>query len=420
MKLNELDLNPVAKVRESTNFTVREIKRVCKNIGPRASGSENEAKAQEYIKENCAKFADTVEQETFTISPRAFMSWPWLCSTILIVSILVFIGAGFVPAAAVLPMQIVSQALSLFALLIILSEFILYHQMLDPFFKKATSSNVIFTKKPTGEVQRRLILSGHMDSAFEWRFTNWGGSKLLRAAIYSAIGSMGVCIVLDFLTLILRPSDGVLFGFRIAEGVCILFLTVGFVFDDPKRPVEGATDDLTGVFSSLAVLQFLQFNNISFEHTEVMVVSMGSEECGLRGSKFFAKHHSFDDVETVFIDTDAIHDLEHMGVYSKDLSGTLKHDPQAIALMQKAGKLAGMDLQAMSLSLGATDAASMTQAGVKSTAFIAVDPAPARYYHTRRDTAENLDVKAIEKGVEILLHASLLFDEQGLRDSYDD
>ena len=88
--------------------------------------------------------------------------------------------------------------------------------------------------------------------------------------------------------------------------------------------------------------------------------------------------------------------------------------------MHQAGKLSGMDLPAMSLSLGATDAAAMTQHGVKSVAFIAVDPAPARYYHTRRDTAENLDVKAIEKGVEVLLNAAFLFDEQGLRDSYDD
>ena len=420
MKLNELDLNPVAKVRESTNFTVREIKKVCKNIGARAPGSENEAKAQEYVKENCAKFADTVEQESFTVSPRAFMSWPWLCATIETISILVFIGAGFVPALAAFWMQIGSLAISLFALFIIVWEFLLYRQLLDPFFNKAPSSNVIFTKKPSGEVQRRLILSGHIDSAFEWRFTNWGGSKLLRAAIISAIGALGVCLILDVLTLILRPSDGVMFGFRVAEGVCILALSVGFVFDDPKRAVDGASDDLTGVFASLSVLQFLQFNNIQFEHTEVMVVSMGSEECGLRGAKYFAKHHSFDDVETVYIETDTLHDLEYMGVYSKDLSGTLRHDPQAIALMHQAGKLSGMDLPSMSLSLGATDAAAMTQHGVKSVAFIAVDPAPARYYHTRRDTAENLDVKAIEKGVEVLLNAAFLFDEQGLRDSYDD
>ena len=54
MRLNDLDLNPVAKIRESTNFTVREIRKVCKTIGPRAAGSENEDKAQDYILQNCA------------------------------------------------------------------------------------------------------------------------------------------------------------------------------------------------------------------------------------------------------------------------------------------------------------------------------------------------------------------------------
>ncbi len=419
MKLNELDLNPVAKVRESTNFTVREIKKVCKNIGPRAPGSENEAKAQEYIKENCAKFADTVEQESFMISPRAFMAWPWLCATMETVAILLFIAGAFIPAAAMI-LECVSLGITLLAVFVIVWEFLLYKQLLDPFFKKAPSSNVIFTKKPSGDVQRRIILSGHVDSAFEWRFTNWGGAKLLRAAIYTAVGSLAVCLILDILSIVLQPSDSVMFGFRIAEGVCILGLSVGFVFDDPKRAVDGASDNLTGVFSSLSVLQFLQTNNIQLEHTEVVAISMGAEECGLRGSKDYVKKHSFDDVETVFIGTDTLHDLEYMGVYSKDLSGTLKHDSKAIALMKKAGKLAGMDLPSMSLSLGATDAAAMTQGGVKSVAFIAVDPAPARYYHTRRDTAENLNINAIEKGVEVLLHATFLFDEQGLKDNYED
>ena len=31
------------------NFAAREIKRVCKEIGPRASGEENERKAQAYL-----------------------------------------------------------------------------------------------------------------------------------------------------------------------------------------------------------------------------------------------------------------------------------------------------------------------------------------------------------------------------------
>ena len=47
-------------------------------------------------------------------------------------------------------------------------------------------------------------------------------------------------------------------------------------------------------------------------------------------------------------------------------------------------------------------------------AIAAMDPAPARYYHTRLDTHENLDLKTIEAGVDICLETVFLFDEKGL------
>lgn len=419
MKLNELDLNAVAKIRESTNFTVREIRKVCKTIGPRAAGSESEDKAQDYILENCAKFADKAEKETFKLAPRAFMAWPWLGATVEIIAILFYIASGFVSDPLPTVFQGISLGLTAVMLLLIVLEFLLYKPVLDPFFPKAQSSNVILTKKPKGEVKRRIIFSGHIDSAYEWRFTHWGGYKLLRAAIYTALGCLVVCLVLDILTLSAHFSDGVLLGFRITEGVCMLGLCVGFVFDDPKRVVEGANDDLTGVFSSIAVLQFLTTNNIEFENTEVVAVSMGSEESGLRGSKAFAKAHKFDDVETVFVATDTVRDMEFMGVYHKDMTGIVSLDKAAVALMLQAAYYAGLELPKMTVDLGSTDAAAMMQGGIPSVAFCAMDHSPARYYHTRTDTAENMNVQTIEKGIEVLIRTALLFDERGLSSNED-
>lgn len=414
MNFNELDLNPVAKIRESTNFTVREIRKVCKTIGPRAAGSENEDKAQDYVLENCAKFADSAEKETFKLSPRAFMAWPWLSAVLEAIAIVLYIASGFVKDPLPMVFQFVALGLTALTLMLIVLEFLLYRTVLDPFFKKAQSSNVLLTKKPKGEVKRRIIFSGHIDSAYEWRFTHWGGHKLLHAAIYTGVGCLIICFVLDILTLSVNLPDKVLLAFRITEGVCVLGLCVGFVFDDPKRVVEGANDDLTGVFSSIAVLQFLTTNNIQFENTEVIAVSMGSEESGLRGAKAFMKAHKFDDAETVFVATDTIHDLEYMGVYNKDMTGTVKLDQNAVDLMIRAAKEAELDLPKMNLYFGSTDAAAVMQAGVPSVAFCAMDPSPARYYHTRTDTADNLNIQAVEKCIEVLIRTAMLFDERGL------
>ena len=49
-----------------------------------------------------------------------------------------------------------------------------------------------------------------------------------------------------------------------------------------------------------------------------------------------------------------------------------------------------------------------------------MNPGPPKYYHTREDTADNMVPKAIEKGLDICLQALFLYDEVGLRDSYDD
>ena len=149
-----------------------------------------------------------------------------------------------------------------------------------------------------------------------------------------------------------------------------------------------------------------------------MALCTGSEEVGLRGAKDFVKKHAkeFSDVETVFIALDTIRDFDHMAVYNKDMSGVVKNNPEACNLIKKAAETEGYDLPYRTVSLGATDAAAVSKSkcGIKAASFAAMDPAPARYYHTRLDTHENLDLKTIEAGVGICLETAFLFDEKGL------
>ena len=60
----------------------------------------------------------------------------------------------------------------------------------------------------------------------------------------------------------------------------------------------------------------------------------------------------------------------------------------------------------------------LSQGGMKAVALAAMDPTPARYYHTRGDTADNLDPKTIEAGINILLETAFLYDSEGLKDEY--
>ena len=211
-------------------------------------------------------------------------------------------------------------------------------------------------------------------------------------------------------------EDGALNILRYVFLAWIPILFVALFFENKKRPVMGANDNLTGCFISMAVVKYMQHHDIRFENTEVWVVLTGSEEAGLRGAKAFCKAHKDElgDVETVFVGLDTIRDYDFMAIYSRDLTGTVKNDESACALVKEAAKQNGLDMPYKSVFFGATDAAAVTQSGMKAVSIAAMDPAPARYYHTRLDTADNLDIKTIEAVLGVALETAFLFDEKGL------
>lgn len=92
--------------------------------------------------------------------------------------------------------------------------------------------------------------------------------------------------------------------------VCLIPILMCSMFVNWKLCVPGANDNLTGVFASMSVLRYMAANDIRFENTEVVCVSMACEEAGLRGAKEYVKKHcGEDDVETVFVGTDTLRDL---------------------------------------------------------------------------------------------------------------
>lgn len=406
MKAQESIPNFQSKLREYTNFTVREIKHICKEIGPRASGSENEIKAQEYTAEKLRSFSDTVETQEFFVSPKAFMSW------VVIDGVLLLIGS----ALSFLGMYAVSLICIFTALFLLAGEFVMYKKVLDPFFKKSASCNVIARRAPKGEIKRRVIISGHMDSSFEWTYTRLGGAGLLKGVMLYAVIGMIYLIILNILGLIFKDENWINIMVYVIAAFVPAFVAILF-FTNFKRAVEGANDNLTGAYTAVACIKFLSDNNIRFENTEVIALSTGAEEAGLRGAKaFFEKHlDECKAVQTVFFAFDTIRDYEHMAIYSRDLSGTVKHNENACGILKRAAEQAQLpDVPYSSVSLGATDAAAATQAGIPAASFAAMDPSPARYYHTRDDTVQLLEPKTIEKGIFIALSAIFEFDENGL------
>lgn len=404
---------------EYVGFITESIKEVCKSCGPRSACSEGDKKARKYFLEHTKKVCDEAWTEDFKCSDKAFMSWVPVGAVLVILSTLLYIFG----------MPVLSLPITLLTVFFIVSEFFFYKETLDIFFKKKDSANVIGKVKASGETKKRIILCGHTDSAFEWTYTYYGG----RAAVATVIVSAVVALVTSIAGSVTAMAMGKVFAPSVVFGegntaitvfaiimLCLVpFMIAALFFCNYRRPVTGANDDLTGCYISLAAVKYLKDNNINLENTEIIVALVGGEECGLRGSKAFAKNHKdeFTDknVETICVPFDTVHDFDFMKIILGDMNGTVKNDKRVAYLIKEGAHLAGFDnVSVGTIDLGSTDAAAFSEVGIPAASFIAMDPTPARYYHTRLDTEDILDEKTIEAGLKIALKTILLFDEKGL------
>lgn len=415
MKASESVGRYESEVRLYTNYAIKNIKKVSKH-GPRPVGSEAEKNAQLDMLSELETSCDSVAREEFKCSDKAFMSWVPIGAVLLIISAAMF----------TLGLPIVSLALSAITLFFVLAEFIFYKPVLDIFFPKKTSGNVIGVRKATGETQKRIIFSGHTDSAYEWTYTYHGGHNAVLAIILTAvlailvgIGGSIYAIVTGADSIVWTSDNLAMKILAVVTYVTVPVLVAALFFTNYKRPVLGANDNLSGCFVSAAVMKFLAANDIRFENTEVVAALVGGEEAGLRGSKAFMKAHAAEykdekDVQTIFISLDTLREHEFMAIYDKDMTGTVKNDKKVAALLQNSAKVIGYDVPVKAIELGATDAAAASQAGIPAAAFTAMDPSPARYYHTRLDTEENLDPKTLEISLKLALETLFDFDEHGV------
>ena len=415
MKARESVANYAEQLEQYSDYVQKQTAKVIAEVGPRESAEASERAAQDYVAEHMTGVADEVAKEEFDVHPKAFMGWVLIDGILMILSALLLtltlfgvVGKGALIAAFI--MTLISVAL-------ILGEFLFYKEFLDPFFPKRTTYNVLATRKAAGETKRRVVIAGHIDSAYEWYYTYLGGGKFLTTMLVYEIGSLVLNLVLDIL--VLCGVGGIVMKIlaiiTIPAFICVLFFVNWF------RVVPGANDNLTGVFAAMAVLRYFVDNDIRLEHTEIIAAADACEEAGLRGAKAFAKKHAAEyqkeyeekGIETICIAVDTLRDYDYMGIYNKDMSGTVKLDAEAAALVKKASSIAGLDLDYANVFFGSSDAAALQQGGLKACCLAAMDPTPSNYYHTRRDTPDNMDPRCIVAGVDTLLEAVYLFDEKG-------
>ena len=402
-------------IQASTDFSVQEITDLCNNIGPRRPGSPEEHKAQQHMEQVLGKFCDETKIESFTLHRQGFMGF--IPFTVCCGVVSVFVNWFKSPVAAFI--------LCVLAFVPLVFEFLMYKQFDDFLFPKQTSHNVIATKKPKGEVKKRIVMVGHSDSQFEWKLNYLLGG--LQAKLFVEIPAVVGLVIQTIYALVclIVSKGGAANTIQNARWFFVTFFIVSIVFipfeisfiffQSWHDSVPGASDNLSGCYTAISSLKALTEAGVEFENTEVVVVCSGSEEAGLRGSKAYAKAHEAElkEIPTAVIALDTFRDLEDMAIYDRDLSGTVQHDWGVKHLLQNAAHNCGYDLKFESVYIGGSDAASFTQRKIPASCLAAMNPDPPRYYHTRLDTPENMRPEAIAAGIEIMLETLCMYDKEG-------
>ena len=388
----------IEKKADAAQYMVDEITHICKDMPKRTPGEEGERIACEYmadvLKKDCG--CERSDVESFKENPGSFFGWIYITITCVLAGLIAYF---FLP--------ILGFALIVFGFYVMIMQFGLYKKTFDFLFPEKTGTNVTAIKKCTGEVKGRVFFNGHPDAAWNWPVNNKFGGKVYEANIVIVVlgalflmgCSLATAILTGFKPMILKPENGVLFWLGIANLAFVPFYFGMYRMWDPNTTVDGANDNLSGCYMGIAILKALQDEGIEFENTEIGVILSGSEEAGLRGAKAWCEAHKgeFDDVPTFIYSYDTIHDPKQLMTNYRDLNGTVKADKDVSDLFMECAEELGIFCKKGWVPPlgGATDSAAFAQAGFRATGITGLNHKLEDYYHTRRDTYDNMNLEGL-------------------------
>jgi len=385
------------------------IEEIVNRFGGRVAGSLQEVAAQHFLKKRWQIFCKTVAVEEFTAPLTAkSIALKVFCGVFYLNLILYWIALPYAAALAAINM------------VLFVGYFIANQTWLDTFFPQKESLNVVGTLEPQGMVKQTILLSGHIDSVYEFKW--W--YKLKQSGMILTIISCLLIIeqAIFYLLLVLLPEGSILWNWSNFFQMLLVLLTpatITLVDMHGKNVVDGAIDNLTGIAVTDAIGRYFAHDsgNSNLQHTRLQLISFGSEEVGLRGSKAYIQKHleALQQQNALLINIDTIKDPEHLTIVKAEWSSLTFYPKRMIERLSHNFKKQQLHHQILPLGVGATDAASFNRKGIPAVSIIGLtstelDPC----YHTRLDNLQHLDPTAMEQLAEGLIEFIKEQDERGL------
>jgi hypothetical protein len=377
------------------------IKKVIDEIGPRPSCSEEERKLGRLLIKEWMPICDEIAVESFACSPKAFLGF-------LPLSVLAYFAAvilyWFYPPAS-LAMAAVSFSMVFF-------EFMRYREFVDFLFPRRKGQNVIGVIRPRGEAKQRVVVSAHLDSAYEFRLWYHLGTAsvvLIALALAAIVFILGGSIAMT-VAWFDGSEEAVAY---VAVGIAAIGLApvVGlFLFFKSSRPVPGAMDDMAGVAVTCGLARYLddarRGGNFFPQSTEVVLLATSSEEAGLRGAKRYVQKHMTEMKQklTYALFLDGVCDERFLTVTDRELCTGAKHDPGLVKLAQAVAASHGWPIRKRWIPLGGTDASAFSLKAIPAVCLHCQDTSRlVSNYHTRHDTLEHIRPQSLGISLQMVI-----------------
>lgn len=386
MKAYESVENYDSRIREYANYSYRQSRNVCKNIGKREAGSEEEKQLQQYVKKELETCADEVYTEDFSFQKDTKIIQNKLGAIFFICACALAITSALLNIAV---LSLCAVAASLIGIILSFTG-----KIYAP--KKLTSQNVYAVKKPTGQTNKRVIFVSNTDCV---RTTKLDSAFLKIMSILSGIAAAALSAMIfaapDFL-------QGKTQYFAIAVAVLTIFDVI-ILFSSFTGVLDGANKNLSGIFTGIAVLKYFKDMSIKLESTEIAVVVTGAHEAGLSGAKFFVKNNPEylkGNVEVICLD--CLREEKNLRIEA------LKGGTELAKALQTSAKTAGIEMEIKDESF-ASDACVFAANKVES----CVITAGSENFKTEEDTYEDMKIRTIESALKTVMQEVFSVDEKG-------
>jgi len=378
------------------------LKKVIDEIGPRPPCSEAEKKLGQLLVEEWKPICDRVDVEPFTCSPTATLGSLYIIILFYFAAVILY---WFFPPLAL--------AISAVGCSIVFFEVFGEREFVDFLFPRKQGENVIGVIRPKGEPTRRVIVSGHMDSAYEFTLFSYLKSAVFVAiaiAVVAQVVAFGGCLVKTIAYFNVFTAEAALTGVGI--GMIAFTPAVGlFLFFTSWKPASGAWDDMSAVSVVAGLGQYLGEAKRSGDwfpkRTEVVLLATSSEEARMRGAKRYVRRHleELKAIPTYGLLLEMIKDEKFLSVWKGESSTGARHDPELVRMAQEVATSHNWPIAVRQMPPPfATDATPFSLSGIPATCLSSFDASRLDpTYHTRYETYEHVRPESLSVMLQVVI-----------------